>query len=248
MNTSYRLAPTAVLVDGSALYFASRALFPDASIDYGAFVDLLVERFGASKDWTGDAPLSLPTAGSRWIFWTAFSSRNDGQARFLEMLENRFGFEVRRFAPSDSRIVEGLGDTATDRLTRFDASIGYMIGRMAEEYRVVVVSDAFALAEPLVRASRARADAVARTRALAPARARATAQGLPSFAPNAVAFFGRGLDPRWLGVERGMTGASPTTPRPVVVYDLDDEAHRLVGTQGRVERESWFTPDSPPRP
>ena len=221
---------TACFIDGSALYFASRQLFPEASIDYSALFQLFGERFGPQGQLAGDAPLLPPGSSSSWVFWTAYSDANVGQAQFLTLLGGRFGVETRRFAPRDSRIVEGLGDALADRVTRFDASIAYMIGRLAETHRFVVISDSFALAEPLARAARVRYE---------------NCRGAGSFAPNAITFFGRALDPRWFGAVRAI-GAGAAEP-PVVIMDLDDDADRIVGIQGRAERD-WFAPVAPRRP
>jgi hypothetical protein len=87
--------------------------------------------------------------------------------------------------PVDAQFLaaSSAGPRLADRLTRFDTSIAYMIGRLATTHQIIVVSDSFALAEPMVRAHFVRAKS-----------------GNPGSAPrNVLAFFGRALDPRWHG-------------------------------------------------
>lgn len=163
----------AVLIDGSALYLATRSLYEGSQLDYRELIDVLVDQVqGVKPPLANDA---------HWVMWTAASAQNAGQTRFLDFAENQLRWSVRRFSPVDSYMVEptsliGMsGDSRTsNRLMRFDASIAFAIGRLAgPTCRIVVLSDSYALADPLIRAGR-----VCKTK-------------------PTVAFFGRAIDSRW---------------------------------------------------
>jgi hypothetical protein len=143
--------------------------------------------------------------------WTSASPQNQGQGRFLDFAENELRWEVRRFSPTDSYMVEpttvlGLSPDgrAASRLVRFDAGIAFAIGRLAELHRIVVVSDSFALADPLIRTSNIVLDSTKRP---------------------VLAFFGRGLDARWQRVLRTEGDFAP------ILVDLDDFEEKLFGSQ-----------------
>ncbi|MBM3319705.1 MAG: hypothetical protein FJY73_03400 [Candidatus Eisenbacteria bacterium] len=204
--------PTAVLIDGSALYLVSRALYEGRSLDYRGFIRLLCEEVEGVREPDPRGKEGL------WVMWTSASSQNAGQMRFLEFAENDLHWEVRRFAPIESFVVEPAGvlgfsedGKVAPRLVRFDAGIAFAIGRLADSYRIAVVSDSFALSEPLLRTAQ-----IARRR------------GGGHRAP-VLAFFGRGLDARWQRVLRaeGEDGLR--------FLDLDDFEEGLFGF-GRVVR------------
>jgi hypothetical protein len=191
------------LIDGSALYLAARALYEGKQLDYHALCRVLTSKVEG---------LALPTPGSTehlWVMWTSASAQNTGQQRFLDFAENDLRWTVRRFNPADSFMVEptallGLDGKAAGRLVRFDASIGFAIGRLADNYRIVVVTDSFALAEPLLRAARLAPDQAARP---------------------VLAFFGRALDSRWQRVLRTEPDVAPS------FVDLDDFEESLFGSR-----------------
>lgn len=200
-----RTTDAAVLIDGSALFLASRNLYEGYQLDYRALVKLLVSRVEG---------LESPSDGqtrTRWVMWTSASPQNQGQTRFLEFAETELRWEVRRFSPIDSYTVEpttalGLStdSRAASRLVRFDASIAFAIGRLAHDHRIIVISDSFALADPLLRSAQIQAD---------------------NQRPSYIAFFGRALDPRWPRVLKGEADRSPS------LIDLDDYADPLFGAQ-----------------
>jgi hypothetical protein len=164
------------LIDGSALYMAARALYENRQLDYHGLVRLLTTKIEG---------LATPGPSAKWVMWTSFSPQNAGQARFLDFAENELQWEVRRSNPADSYIVEpssimDASQSTRNRLVRFDASIAFAIGRLAERNRIVVISDSFALSQPLLVAS----------------------QLAPEGAPPVLAFFNRFLDSRWQGVLR----------------------------------------------
>lgn len=195
--------PCAVLIDGSALFLGARTLYEGRQLDYRALVRLLVERC------EGVTAPALSGGHSRWVMWTSAAPQNQGQARFLDFAENELHWEIRAFAPADSFMVEpvavlGLSaeSKSAGRLVRFDASIAFALGRLAETHRLVVVTDSFAISDPLLRA----------------------AQLAPEGAPRPVlASFGRALDGRWLRVLRNQSEAAP------VLLDLDDFESGLFG-------------------
>ena len=164
-------APTATLMDGSAVFFAARSLHPTSRLQYEALTRLLVP-----------ADESAPMAA----MWTTYDVRNEGQKKYLKFME-KLGWEVIGADPRDAPLTTnldslGLPPTARlpNRLVRFDASLAFAAARLAER-RITIVSDSFWLAEPLVRAARIR-----------------DSRGSSSdHAPNRVCFFGRLLDERW---------------------------------------------------
>lgn len=198
--------PVAVLIDGSALYQAihSPSLVPDdRRFNYIAFVDLLVNKVAGLEP-------GGPGSSSLWTMMTSADPRNTGQAKFLEFAETRLGWDVRTALPIHSFMVEpqllfGVGQADSlrnGRLIRFDASIAFAMGRLAETHRLVVASDSFPLALTMLRVSE-----------LWEAKT-----GRP-----VLTFFGRALEPRWHGVLRGQQGLD--------FVDLDDHLPALFGTQ-----------------
>ncbi len=192
---------TAVLVDGSALYLSAKNFYEGRQLNYPALVELLTSKIDG---------LLPPGPESRWVMWTASSPQNVGQGRFLDFAEQELRWSVRRFSPAESFTIEpaalvGLSPDkgAASRLTRFDASIAFAIGRLAEQSRLVVLSDSFALAEPLRLASQI---------------------GLETGNRPVLAFFGRALDSRWPGVLRKEAQA-------IEFIDLDDFEAVLFGSQ-----------------
>jgi hypothetical protein len=199
--TSHPTTQSAVLIDGSALYLSAKNFYEGRQLNYPALVELLTSKVDG---------LLPPCPESRWVMWTASSPQNVGQGRFLDFAEQELRWSVRRFSPAESFTVEpaalvGLSPDkgAASRLTRFDASIAFAIGRLAEQSRVVVISDSFALAEPLRLASQIGSKAGNRP---------------------VLAFFGRALDSRWQGVLRKEAQA-------LDFIDLDDFEDVLFGSQ-----------------
>lgn len=205
--------PSAVFVDGSALYLSAKNFHEGRQLNYVALAEILTSEIEG---------LRPPCADSRWVMWTASSPQNVGQGRFLDFAEQELRWSVRRFSPADSFMVEpaalvGLAPDkgAAGRLTRFDASIAFAIGRLAEQSRIVVVSDSFALAEPLRLASQIKS---------------ATRQ------QPVLVFFGRALDSRWQGVLRKEAQA-------LKFIDLDDFEERLFGVSDVSSRKRSVVDD-----
>lgn len=173
--------PSAVFIDGSALYLASKGIGGDGGfkLNYRALMDLL------RKEIPGlNGPVSALGKPSLWTMWTAAAPDNQGQNNFLDFVQRELHWEVRRTYPSQAFMVEpsalfglGGGDSARmARLVRFDAAICFAIGRLAQTHRIVVVTDSFPLYEPLSR----------------------VAENFSGTTGEPVmAFFGRALDPRW---------------------------------------------------
>lgn len=194
--------PPAVLIDGSALFLASRSIHEDRSLDYRGLVHVLLDRVPALESPRSDR------SGCTWVMWTSASSQNPGQQKFLSFAERELNWEVRPFAPVDSFMVEPstiLGISAdprsAGRLVRFDASIAFAAGRLADKRRLIVVSDSFALADALSRV--------------------ATIGGQTN--RPILAFFGSFLDSRW----QRMLRREETS---VEFIDLDAHEDRLFGT------------------
>lgn len=244
-------------MDGSALFFAARDLYPGVPLNYDELTTCLREvawtaEFGCTDSRNGPCGIFSPAIQpgaldypprTSWIMWTATSPRNEGQGRFLKHV-HALGWDIRSFSPADSFMVDPVttlslstGSKIGERLTRFDASIAYMIGRLAEDCQIILLSDSFALAEPLVRAAKTRYEAERR-------RADEDAREPSQMPPNILAYFGRALDPRWFAVLRDWQ--SDGMNDCVRFFDLDTRAHLLMGLQPTRERP-WLDPDVPDR-
>ena len=151
--------PMAVLIDGSAIFTTLQSVAPPSvvsdlrpSFNYLGLIDLLVTEFDGQLHRPGSPGNSV------WTMWTSADVRNQGQQKFLEFAEKRLHWEVRTNLPSQSFMVEpqalfGVGHTEaarSGRLLRFDASIAFAMGRLAETHRLIVVSDSFALSSSVV--------------------------------------------------------------------------------------------------
>jgi hypothetical protein len=196
------------LIDGSALFLASSGRFSEPRrLNYFALVDLLESRVPSLHAATADGGDSL------WTMWTSADPSNSGQTKFLEFAQQRLRWQVRSVLPSQAFIVEpdalfGIGSDGTKagRLTRFDASIAFAMGRLAESHRLVVISDSYALRDPMVRVSEIWG--VKNGRCVR-------------------AFFGQASDPRWRG--RRTSEFDPE------FIDFDEHQLELFGVDGREE-------------
>jgi hypothetical protein len=199
---------TAVFMDAGAVFFAVRDMHENQQLSYPALMDLLAKRGfplpGHSED---DHP---------WVMWSAAVSQNPGQMRFLQYAERELRWRVRRFAPADGYMVDplniGVMGESRNRLMRFDASIAFAIGRIAADHRIAVITDSFAVAEPLLRAARL------------------------SRETNVIAFFGRLLDARWQGLLRAERRDEGV---PIELVDLDEYDEQLFGVPKPQETTGW---------
>jgi hypothetical protein len=247
----------AVFMDGSSIFFAVRDLYPGSTLQYDELIRLICREvrtaeFGPHQGTKGPTGIFPPSPNpfsadyppqTPWIMWTSASSRNEGQARFLKHM-HEIGWDVRSFSPGDSLLIDAgtamslsEGTRLGERMTRFDASIAYMIGRVAERCQVVVISDSFTLAEPLVRAARARYQREIR-------RADAEGTDVQQLGPNVLAYFGRGLDPRWFSVLKDWRSGGMSDC--VRLLDLDNHLEQLMGARSAPMR-SWLDDDIPDR-
>lgn len=201
---------TAVFMDAGAVFFAARDMHEGQQLSYPALMGLLA-RNGFPLPTRADDEDHL------WVMWSSAVVHNPGQTRFLQYAERELRWRVRRFHPAEGYMVDPMSlgtaaDTRTaNRLLRFDASIAFAIGRIAEDYRIAVVTDSFAVAEPLMRAAR-----LARHESA-----------------NLVVFFSRLLDPRWQRLLRGEDRV------PVELLDLDEHEDQLFGEQKPREVTGW---------
>lgn len=197
--------PYAVLADGSAVFLAAvRHADGDRKLDYYALRDFLCRAV------PGLNPPG-PSTNSKWVMWTAADPTNVGQAKFLEFAEQRLGWEIRKTPPSQAFTIEpstlfGVGGSSepakSSRLIRFDAAIAFAMGRLAESHNLIVLSDSYALREPIARIN-----------------------GRPD-GRCVLAFFGHALDPRWLAALRGHRTEDGIEDRFI---DLDADAAKLFG-------------------
>lgn len=247
----------AVFMDGSALFFAARDLYPGTPMSYEELTKSIREvawskEFGCENPNTGPCGIYPPAAQAgpfdyppltSWMMWSAISAKNEGQARFLKHVHG-LGWDIRSFAPADSFMVDPVttlslaaGTTIGERMTRFDASIAYMIGRLADHCQIVLLTDSFALAEPLVRAANARFQVEKRL-------AQEENREIKQMPPNILAFFSRALDPRWFGVLRDWRSEGMSDC--VRFFDLETRAHLLFGVSPSRQRP-WLNLDVPDR-
>lgn len=193
----------AVLIDGSALFLASASRIMDGRrLNYFALVDLLVREVEGLKT-------PSESTDSIWTMWTSADPSNAGQSKFLEFAEQRLRWQVRASLPWQSFVIEpealfGLNaDTAkSGRLVRFDTSIAFAMGRLAESHRLIVVSDSFTLRESMIRVNE---------------------HWGAEHGPCVHAFFGQACDPRWRTVRK-------SSGDPLFI-DLDDHQAELFGLE-----------------
>jgi hypothetical protein len=157
----------AALIDGTALYFRSREGRPDR-LDYEALNRVLTDKAGIS-------------AFDPALFFTTYDAQNEGQAKFLNFLRTRLHWtdEPRPVWDADPLPKDAPWERSERRneFIRFDASLAFALGRLvALRDRIVVVTDSFALEQPMLAASEYQQ------------------------AEIVLAFFGRQLDQRWVPV------------------------------------------------
>lgn len=211
-NSSISVKPkkTAVFMDVGAVFFAVRDMHEGQQMSYPALMDLL-----ATRDFP--PPRHAEDEDHMWVMWSSAVAQNPGQTRFLQYAERELHWRVRRFHPTEGYMVEPMslgsaGDVrTTNRLLRFDASIAFAIGRIAESHRIAVVTDSFAIAEPLLRAARLAGQSNT----------------------NVITFFSRLLDPRWQRLLRGEGRV------PIELLDLDEHQEQLFGEQKPREVTGW---------
>jgi hypothetical protein len=130
---------TALLVDGSALFFGQREASPDKNLDY-------VELLGAMKRHSSGGWPAKPA-----YFFTAADEANEKQAKFHQIIQKDLGWVVRQMPPHEAGIINSLltDDKSRSRIIRFDALIAYSLGRIAGHpnvSRVFIISDSWPLA------------------------------------------------------------------------------------------------------
>ena len=203
---------SAVLIDGTALYMAVRALYGERQLDYQALIQILMESMPI---------LSKPGSdNTSWVMWTAASPQNIGQNKFLEFVENELKWEVRKTDIANSYLIEpvsifDLSKTSRNRLIRFDANIAFALGRLANFQHIVVISDSYALMEPMARVS-----AISRTE---------------PFEGTTLAFFGNALESRIHSFLRNNSC--------IHLLDLDESEVRLFGSRAVTQNKKEVTRD-----
>src|SRR5262249_27815366 len=128
----------AILMDAGAMYFAVRELYGEGQVDYTALVELITDVY---LDEGGPVDVSP-------IMWSSVVPQNTGQVRFLDYAEQRLGWAVRRFPPSEAFMVDPastpgltIDGRGQNRLIRFDASMAFAMGHFAKDHRIAVISD-----------------------------------------------------------------------------------------------------------
>ncbi len=151
---------TSLLVDGSALFLSSRAIETEHPLDYRRLAQKLMEKLKVE---------SFRPA----IFFTSFDSGNEGQLKFLNFIRDMMAWQVEAVPFSEAALMPQSERDASRPYVRFDSRIAFSLGRLAGRSNVVVVSDAYSLASPILETARRGSNI-------------------------ALAFFSRALDPRWL--------------------------------------------------
>lgn len=186
----------AALIDGTALYFRSREGRSER-LDYEALNRQLLNR-----DRRGQAPAS---AFDPALFFTTYDAQNEGQAKFLAFLKTRVRWQVEARPVWDAdplpKDAPWERNERRNEFIRFDSSIAFALGRLAERRdRIIVVTDSFALEQPMLAAAEY------------------------GGAEIVLAFFGRQLDPRWLPIVKESQGK-------ITFWDLDENSQALFGRE-----------------
>jgi hypothetical protein len=208
---------TSVLIDGTALYFRSREGRTER-LDYEALDSELQMRSSVGRSAlerlrnqgaSGSALPSMPPFDPV-IFFTTYDSKNDGQTKFLSYLRSKLAWQVetKPIWDADPLPIDAPWERNERRnqYIRFDAAIAFALGRLVERRkRIIVVTDSFALAQPMLAASEYGTQIV-------------------------LAFFGQQIDPRWMPVVKESKSNSG-----LQFWDLSDSSQPIFGKEvGRV--------------
>src|SRR5262245_53678939 len=122
MKTIPRARSSALLVDGTAVYFRSREVRGEDRLDYEALNRVLLTEAGAS---------SFDPA----LFFTTYDAQNEGQQKFLAFLQTRLGWdpEPRPVWDADPIPDRARWDRSErNEFIRFDAAIAYAIETLVD--------------------------------------------------------------------------------------------------------------------
>lgn len=129
----------ALLVDGSALFLASRHIDATRTLDYRALSSHLLAAVGAGSF-------------SPAVFWTSFDPANEGQSKFLDFISTQLRWSVEAVPVQEAVAPSGPGQPNAMPMIRFGERIAYSIGRLSAKGHtsIVVLSDQFALCAPML--------------------------------------------------------------------------------------------------
>src|ERR1051326_8413644 len=118
---STRILPeqSALLIDGSALYFGQRAFAPDKNMDYEQLLQAL------KKEKSNPNAIFHPA-----YFFTSSDQTNEKQAKFHQHIAS-LGLNVVEIAPHEAVVNNPLLSEQAGRVTRFDAMLAYSLRRLA---------------------------------------------------------------------------------------------------------------------
>lgn len=133
---------TALLVDGTALYFRSKEERSER-LDYEALNDRLL----ASAQVSAFDPA---------LFFTTYDPSNEGQNKFLSFVRARLGWttETRPVWEADPLPRDAPRSDKSNAFVRFDAPIAFALGRLCDRRdRIIVLSDSYGLCAPMLAAA-----------------------------------------------------------------------------------------------
>ncbi|MBI5137683.1 MAG: hypothetical protein HZA24_10185 [Nitrospirae bacterium] len=135
---------TAVLIDGTALYFRTKQERGER-LDYAALDRHLRQKSGAE-------------AFQPAIFFTSFDPANEGQTKFHNFLRTQLGWRTEESPvwEADPALKDAPGDRSErhNEFIRFDAPISFALGRLVESRsRIVVLTDSYGVQSSMTAAS-----------------------------------------------------------------------------------------------
>lgn len=137
---------TALLIDGTATFYAIKEVGVDAQLNYFSFLEVLKEHIEEKSS----EHLSSNWRPSKIYFFTSADPSNEGQRKFHDFLRSKVGFNIMEFSPKDASVINPaqLRSEKPFAYTRFDAIIAYTMGALVaagKSTRLIICSDSWPL-------------------------------------------------------------------------------------------------------
>lgn len=130
---------TALLIDGTALYFAGTQRH---------------ERFDLEKLHKELLTRAQVKSWSPALFFSVVDYRNEKQIKFHDFLRAKNGWEIEEAIAWEADPIPPSVTVRNSGLIRFDPKISFALGRLMDRRnRIIVVSDSFGLAVPMSAAA-----------------------------------------------------------------------------------------------